>query len=143
MRKLAVLLSLLLISIGCAKRVTVHPGAISNLDSYAYDVLLVEQASLDEARADYKAGKLPDSAIPVFNKVVAQYNIAQAAWHAYHEQHADNATALQDALNALVAAAGELQRALGKTSVTTAPSSELNLPLMPIKPQQLIYGGAI
>lgn len=99
---------------GCAKKVGVHPGSISNLDSYAYDLLLVEQDVLNQAKASYAAGSLPESAVPVFNKAVAQYNVAQSAWHAYHDQHAANDSALSDALNALVGAVGELQRTLGK-----------------------------
>ena len=123
MRKLCAIFALLIISVGCHKKVPIHPGAISNLDSYAYDILLVEGQVLTEARAQYTAGTLPASAKPFLKNAIAQYNTTQAAWHAYHEQHVDNATALQDAVNALIAAVSQLQQSLGKQPATVPQAS--------------------
>lgn len=117
-----VVLSVMLLG-GCyGKKVAVHPGAVSNLDSYAYDILLVEQDVIAQARTDYLAGKLPAQAVSFLRIAITQYNTTQAAWHAYHDQHAGNDTALQDAVNALVAAVAQLQQVLGK-SPAVVPSS--------------------
>lgn len=125
--KKIILLALLAASVGCAKKaVTVHPGAVSNLDSYAYDILLVEHQVLLEARAQYTAGTLPAAGKPILKTAIEQYNIAQAAWHAYHDQHAGNTTALQDAINALIASVSQLQQTLGR-SPAPMPAAVLKL----------------
>jgi hypothetical protein len=54
----AVLLALALVSSGCQKRV-VHPNAINNFDGSAYDALTAAQGALDEAKAQFAAGRLP------------------------------------------------------------------------------------
>lgn len=116
--KQTLLLVLCLLFTGCNKTaVPTHPGAISNVDSYAYDVLLVEQDVINTARADYMAGKLPPAAKDLLNAAIAQYNVAQSAWQSYHASGGD-ATALQTAINALIGAVGGLQQALGKTPTT-------------------------
>lgn len=119
--------AMLVNSVACTKKIPIHPGAISNLDSYSYDVLLAESAVLTQARQDYANRQLPNTTKPFINKAIAQYNIAQAAWHAYHENHAANETALQDALNALVGAVGQLQQVLGKAPapLPESPTSQL------------------
>jgi len=128
MRTKAKLVPILLIValLGCAKKVQVHPGAISNLDSYAYDILLVEQDAINTAKAQFQAGQLPPAAKEPINYAIQQYNVTQGAWQAYHAGGGD-ATKLQQALNALVGAVGELQKII-------APSK---------KPVQLNHGGAL
>lgn len=105
---------LILVLLGCAKKVEVHPGAISNLDSYTFDLLLVEQDALNQAKADFQAGKLPVAAKDALNYAISQYNITQAAARAYHDGGGD-ATKLQQALASLVAAVGELQKLIAPT----------------------------
>ncbi len=114
-------------TLGCAKKVPIHPGAVSNWDSYAYDILLAESSVLVQARQDYANRQLPNTTKPFINKAIAQYNIAQAAWHQYHDKHAANESALQDALNALVGAVGQLQQVLGKAPapLPEAPTTQL------------------
>lgn len=116
MRKYLALMFVLTLGVatGCSKKVAVHPMAISNLDSYAYDLLLVEDAALRSARADFVAGNLPVEAKAPLNAAIAQYNIAQASWKTYHAAGGD-ATKLQQALDALVTAVGEVQKLLGKS----------------------------
>ena len=117
MKKTICLVICMLATVGCAKKaVTVHPGAISNLDSYAYDILLVEQASIDQARTAYQAGQMPESAKAAFNIAVAQYNVAQSAWQGYHASGA-NASALQQAIDSLVAAMGDLMKLMPNKNV--------------------------
>jgi len=82
--KYTMILSLCLALAGCAKTVAVHPGAISNLDSYAYDLLIVEQDSINTAKAQYQAGQLPASAKTALNAAIDQYNITEATWQSYH-----------------------------------------------------------
>jgi hypothetical protein len=102
-------------AIGCTKKhVAVHPGAISNLDSYAYDVLLVEQDAIKSIESSYATGTLPTSSKAAINTAVAQYNIAESAWQSYHAGLSKDTTALQNALDALVGTVGALQTQLGK-----------------------------
>lgn len=116
------MLSLLLslgVCVGCSKGgPPVHPNAVSNIDSWAYDVLTVEQDAINSAREDFKAGKLPPSAKEPLNHAIDQYNVAQAAWHSYHAGLTTDSTALQNSINALIGAFGEVQKLLGKTPET-------------------------
>lgn len=107
-------LVLLLALTGCHKAVPVHPGAISNLDSYAYDILLVEQAAINQARAQYLGGTLPANAKAPLNAAIDQYNITMSAWKSYHASGAGQ-DKLQQALNALVGAVGALEKVLQHT----------------------------
>ena len=97
---------------GCNKKIPVHPNAISNLDSYSYDILLVEQSTINSAVASYKAGTLPATAKAPLNTAIDQYNVAQGAWQSYHAG-GGNGTVLQQAIDALIGAVGQLQQTLG------------------------------
>lgn len=115
MKKYLALVFVLVLGIatGCGKKVPIHTGAVSNLDSYAYDLLLVEQSAIKSARADFAAGNLPAEAKAPLNAAIAQYNTTQAAWQTYHASGGDG-TKLQEALNSLVSAVAEVQKLLGK-----------------------------
>lgn len=125
MKKLCVLLSLVLMA-GCQKTVTVHPGAISNFDSYAYDILLVEQDAINTARAEFTAGQLPAAARDPLNAAIDQYNAAQTVWQSYHAT-GQGQSALQNALTALVAAVGELQKLMNKPAPAPVIPTKGNL----------------
>jgi hypothetical protein len=122
MRKRLKLVPLLLILavLGCQKKIAIHPGAISNLDSYTYDVLLVEQDVLQQAKTQYLTDQLPQAAKEPLNYAINQYNVTQVAWQAYHGGAGD-ATKLQEALSALVAAVGEVQRVIKPVKATPIP----------------------
>jgi len=112
---------------GCTKNpIAVHPGSISNFDSYAYDILIVEQDAITQARTQYVAGQLPESAKTVLNNAITQYNATETAWQAYHANGAGQST-LQQALDGLVALVGALQQILNKTPapVPPTPTSEV------------------
>jgi len=66
-----------------ASRYTVHPGALNNTDSAAYDTLLVAEAAIDEARVAYEAGRLPNQTRPALNALIQSYNVAREAWFNY------------------------------------------------------------
>jgi hypothetical protein len=115
---------------GCASKVAVHPGATS-LDSYAYDVLLVEQDAINAAKDAYTAGNLPASAHDPMNAAIKQYDATNQIWQAYHAAGGTgDATALNTALAALNAAVNTLQGILGKPAVTLPgkPISNLRRP---------------
>jgi len=57
----------------CAARYTIHPGALNKTDSAAYDILLVAETAIDQARLDYKSGHLPAGAKPAFDALVQSY----------------------------------------------------------------------
>ena len=87
----AVSLMLLLLLAACAaNRYTVHPGALNQADSITYDTLLVAEAAIDAARADFKAGQLPDSTKPAFDTLVRSYTVAREAWLTYRGAIAAN-----------------------------------------------------
>ncbi len=108
---------------GCAKKtVAVHPGAISNFDSYAYDILLVEQDAINQAKAAYTANSLPPEAKDPLNYAITQYNAAQTAWQAYHANGANQST-VQQAIDALIAAVGILHNILNKKPTPVSPTT--------------------
>jgi hypothetical protein len=110
------LIAVMAVTIGCGpkKSVAVHPGAISKLDSYAYDLLLVEQDAIKSVQASFAQGALPPSSKEAINAAVAQYNVAEAAWQSYHAGLSKDTTILQNALDGLVGGVGALQQQLGK-----------------------------
>src|SRR6266581_3624271 len=59
----------------CAARYIVHPGALNKTDSAAYDILLVAETAIDQARLEYKSGHLPAGAKPAFDALIQSYNI--------------------------------------------------------------------
>lgn len=113
--KFLVPLLLCLTLAGCAKKVPVHPGSISNLDSYSYDILLVEQDVLNNAKTAFQAGQIPASAKDSINAAIRQFDVALGAWQGYHSGLTKDTTALQNAVDALVGAVSALEQALGKT----------------------------
>lgn len=78
------LLLLVLISSGCHKKVA-HPNAINSTDAIAYDTLTAAQGALDEAKAQFAAGKLPQSAKQIINTTGDSYNTARGAWLSYRD----------------------------------------------------------
>src|SRR5437868_4141237 len=43
----------------CAAHYRIHPGALNTIDSAAYDALLVAEVTIDQARTEYGAGRVP------------------------------------------------------------------------------------
>jgi len=73
---------ILLSASGCAAY-TVHPGALSQTDSAAYDALLIAQSTIDQARTALQAGELPVGAKDPLNTLIASYNVAHESWLTY------------------------------------------------------------
>jgi hypothetical protein len=73
-----------------AAHYTVHPGALNQADSVTYDTLLIAKAAIDNARADYQAGNLPDSTKAAFDALVRAYNVAHESWLTYRGAMAAN-----------------------------------------------------
>jgi hypothetical protein len=65
---------------GCAKNVTPHPNQLNAFDGQVYDRLTEAQAALDEAKAQFAAGKLPPTAKTVINGAGATYEQTRTAW---------------------------------------------------------------
>lgn len=98
---------LILLMLGCAA-VQIHPGAVNKADSQAYDVLLIAQAVIEQARGEADAGKLPEQIKPALNNLVSAYNIARTSWLTYRaavkaSQPADG-SGLSRTMNSLTAA---------------------------------------
>lgn len=79
----ALLAATALLSSCATKSVPVRPGAVSSLDSQAYDALLVAQEVIAQSKASLESGALPAAAKPVINAGIASYNTARAAWLTY------------------------------------------------------------
>ncbi|OLD57225.1 MAG: hypothetical protein AUI54_03445 [Acidobacteria bacterium 13_1_40CM_2_56_5] len=58
----------------CAARYTVHPGALNKTDSAAYDILLVAETAIDQARLAYKSRQLPAGVKLALDALVRSYN---------------------------------------------------------------------
>jgi hypothetical protein len=126
MKLLKLLLAIpLLMLAGCSKKVAVHPGAINNLDSYAYDLLLVEQATLTQAKLQWASGQLPASVKSTLNIAIDQYNVTEDAWQTYHGTGGSNEGALQQALTTLVTVMGDLAKLLPNSGLAPVKSSEV------------------
>jgi hypothetical protein len=83
----------LLVTPACAMHIPVHPGALDTIDSVAYDTLLSAQAAIDQARLDFKSGRLPAQTKPGLDALVSSYNVARASWLTYRDAISTNASA--------------------------------------------------
>ena len=89
----------------CAARYTVHPGALNKTDSAAYDMLLVAETAIDQARLAFKSGQLPGGARPALDALVRSYSLyygcalsrlrfaARDSWLTYRDAIAGNGPA--------------------------------------------------
>jgi hypothetical protein len=97
---------------GCHKNI--HPGAISTVDSNAYDTLLIAQAALDEGRKTIAENPSP-AYTSAFNKAVAIYNQAEADWQLYHSTKDPGlATKLSQEINQVITTIADMRKAFGK-----------------------------
>lgn len=104
MKRLNVLILGLALSLsGCANYL-VHQGAVDTIDSQTYDALLVAKSTIDSTRDQLASGALPPSIKPALNDAIKAYDVAQIAWHAYHDKAITNPAALQVDLDSLAKA---------------------------------------
>jgi len=92
--------------LGCAKKVTAPlPGAINSFDSTTYQTLMDAQAAINAVKADVASGKLVPTPIQksVLNQAISDYDLAQAAWHAYHSGATSDTAGLTAAIDQIVA----------------------------------------
>jgi hypothetical protein len=64
----------------CAMHYTVHPGALNQTDSVAYDALLIAEATIDQAR------QFPlddEEATAALDTLIKSYNLARESWLTY------------------------------------------------------------
>ena len=70
-----------------AAHYSVHPGALNQTDSAAYDALLIAETTIDQARLDFQAGQLQEeaktAALEAFDVLVRSYNVARESWLTY------------------------------------------------------------
>jgi hypothetical protein len=103
LKVVSVLLALLVL-VACPnnpKPQTLPPGALSQFDATSYESLMGAQAVLNSVKADLS--KLPPDAKPALNKAIASYNVAEAAWQAFHAGKSNDQAALTAALSQAVA----------------------------------------
>ena len=62
---------------------TLHPGALNQTDSAAYDALLIAESTIDQARLDLQAGQLPPECKDALEELIRVYNVARASWLSY------------------------------------------------------------
>ena len=80
---LLLIVPLALTTQACAIHYDVHPGALNQTDSAAYDTLLIAETTIDQARLDFQSGQLPATAKPALDALIQSYNIARASWLTY------------------------------------------------------------
>lgn len=120
----AVLIVLFALSnIGCMKKATPHPNQINSFDGQVYDTLTTAQATLDEAKSQYAAGKL--AAVPNAKQIInaggASYETARTAWMTWRDtvqgtRSGDPAvlqSTLQADMNSLAAAIAKVVTLIG------------------------------
>jgi hypothetical protein len=69
---------------------TMHPGALSSLDSTAYDTLLIAENTIDQACTDSESHPLTPDMKDALNALVASYNVARDSWLTYRGALATN-----------------------------------------------------
>jgi hypothetical protein len=79
---IVLVLAVLFLASGCAARLAVHPGAINQVDSAAYDALLIAEAAIDQAKAEYAAGQLAGNK-QALDALIASYDVTRLAWLTY------------------------------------------------------------
>jgi hypothetical protein len=84
------LIPVLLSASACRAHYTIHPGALNLTDSAAYDTLLAAEATIDQARKDYQAGRLPAEARRSIKALIQFYNITRESWLTYRGAIATN-----------------------------------------------------
>jgi len=97
--KLATVLLAVLVLAACpsdTKVNTLPPGALNQFDATSYTSLMGAQAVLNSVKADIN--KLPPAAKPALNKAIASYNVAEAAWQAFHAGTSHDQAALTAAI---------------------------------------------
>jgi hypothetical protein len=85
--KKIVLLCILLVCTGCAKKTTAPvPGAINSFDSTTYRALMDAQAAINSFKADIASGKLTETPAikTALNQAIQDYDAADALWQTYH-----------------------------------------------------------
>jgi len=101
--KLAAVILAMLVLAACPnnpKPQTLPPGALNQFDATSYTSLMGAQAVLSSVKADID--KLPPDAKPALNRAIASYNIAEAAWQAYHAGKSDDQATLTKAISQAV-----------------------------------------
>jgi hypothetical protein len=101
--KLASVVLALLVLAACPtnpKPQTLPPGALNQFDATSYTSLMGAQAVLNSVKADID--KLPPDAKPALNKAIASYNVAEAAWQAFHAGKTNDQSALTTAISQAV-----------------------------------------
>jgi hypothetical protein len=87
---LSLLVPLMFCTTGCAAQYRVHPGALNQTDSAAYDTLLIAETVIDQARLDYQNQKLPPRAKDALNTLIQSYTVARESWLTYRGVLATN-----------------------------------------------------
>jgi hypothetical protein len=77
------LLPIVFSTTACVAHYAIHPGALNTGDSAAYDTLLIASTTIDQARAAYQAGQLPQDSKEALNTLVKAYTAARDSWLTY------------------------------------------------------------
>ena len=101
MKKLTILILALTMGVGCHKATVTAPiplpaGAQNSFDFYAWRSLLDAQAAIDSLKKNIASGQLVLTASQTvfFNKIILDYNTANAMWQTYHSGATGNSAAL-------------------------------------------------
>jgi hypothetical protein len=75
---LLLMIPVLLSTSACAAHYRAHPGALNKTDSVAYDVLLVAEAAINQAKIQYQS-----KTNEALDKLIRAYNITRESWLTY------------------------------------------------------------
>ena len=108
----SIIVFLLWMATACATR-GIHPGAINKTDSDLYDGFLIAQATLNQAKVDFAAGKIPASAKDEINTAIRAYNVAQETWKAWRSGASKDYAQLEKDISALTREVAKVIRLRG------------------------------
>jgi hypothetical protein len=94
-----------------ARRITVFIPVLNKTDSAAYDALLIAETTIDQARLDFKAGRLPAESKQALDALIRSYNVARVSWLTYGNALATNASSEID-FDQLAKSLSDLTRAI-------------------------------
>jgi hypothetical protein len=81
--RLLLIIPPLLSATACGAHYQIHPAALNQTDSAAYDTLLIAETTIDQARVEYQAGRIPLDTKDALDALVKSYNVARESWLTY------------------------------------------------------------
>jgi hypothetical protein len=82
--------TLLFAMTACTAHYSIHPGALNQTDSVAYDALLIAQTTIDATRQAAQNEQLSADANAALKLLIGAYNVARESWLTYRRAISSN-----------------------------------------------------